>query len=196
MRVARPGDRQRGKVLRGMRTRVGSGFHQDFSKALECRTDSRRMQRAAGELGAKKFQNDVFRQPQQVRKRLLAVARSILRDGVEQHAHALAAGFLHGTVNGARRFFGSKAARGLERRCKARQQPQRGHRVVRVRRFDRRFRGFPGSMAAIGDQGTNQACQHRVHFAVGLRIDRNAFHTILQEAGGPPSISGSACGLF
>src|SRR5205807_4167636 len=90
------------------------------------------------QLRAEEFQKDVFRQAQQIRKRLLAVARRILRDVLKQHAHALAAGLFHGPVNRTRGFLGSDAAGGFKRRSKAGQQAQRGHQVVEVRRFDRK----------------------------------------------------------
>ena len=132
-----PGHRQRGKMLRSMRTRVGAGLHKHIRQTMESRAYRLGSQRAACKLRAEEFQNDVFRQAQQIRKRLLAVARRILRDVLKQHAHALAAGLFHGPVNRTRGFLGRDAAGGFERRSKAGQQAQRGHQVVEVRRFDR-----------------------------------------------------------
>src|SRR5205085_7977303 len=76
--VRGPSDRQRGKVLRGVGTAVRAGFHDYVCQTIKSRTYPRRGQRTTRKLRAQEFQNDVLRETQQVRKRLLAIARSIL----------------------------------------------------------------------------------------------------------------------
>jgi hypothetical protein len=120
-----------------MRTGVATGLDQHIRQTMERRAYRLGSERTARKLRTEELQNDVFREAEQIRQWLLAVARRVLRDGLKQHPHALAAGLFHGSMNGPRGFLGGEPAGGFQRRGKAGQQPQGSRQVVEVRGFDR-----------------------------------------------------------
>src|SRR5713226_5459814 len=98
MRVRRPSDRKPGKMLRGMRARIGSGIDHHIAQAVERRPYGRSGKRAAGKLRVEKFKNEMFGEAQQIGLWPFTFARPILGNRTEQHGNAVAAGFFHRAV--------------------------------------------------------------------------------------------------
>src|ERR1700722_6413141 len=101
--------------------------------------------------------------------------------GGEQHANGAAAGLFYGRMNGARRFFGRKAAGALHRRSEVADEAESVVEFVNLRGVDGSVAAFLGRSSAVGDESRDEAGQYRVHLALGQGVDLNAFHAMLPE---------------
>ncbi len=183
-------------MLRRVRTRIAAGLDDDIGQAKDRRPYGQGGKRAAGKLRGEELKNDVFGEAQQIGLRPFAFAGAILGDRAEQHAHAVAAGFFHRAVNRARCFFRGKTARAFKRRSQPCQEPQARHEVVKVWRLDGGIGRLSRGMPTISYERGNETCQHRVHPALRLRINGNAFHVVLQKSRRPPGIVPTVRRLF
>ena len=73
---------------------------------------------------------------------------------------------------------------------------QAGHEIVEVRGLNGRVGRLPRGMSAVGNQGGAEACQYRVHPALRLGINGNAFHAVLQKSRRPPCVTITVGRLF
>src|SRR6266852_8814615 len=96
----------------------------------------------SGKFGSKVFENKALGEATKIGLRDFAFLRSVVGHGGEQHSNAAAAGLFHGRVDGARGFFGRKAAGALHRRSQVADEAESVRELADLR-------GVDGSVAAL-----------------------------------------------